>query len=69
MNKTNKGGEQHSTNDGTAISLRPLCSDAYGQDKGGEQRSRDDGTVISLQPLCSNAVSYTHLTLPTTAEV
>ena len=37
MDKTNKGREQRSTDDGTAISLRPLCSDAYGQ---GKQRGR-----------------------------
>ena len=33
MDKTNKRGEQRSTNDGTAISLRPLFGDAYGQGK------------------------------------
>ena len=33
MDKTNKGREQRSTDDGTIISLRPICSDAYGQGK------------------------------------
>ena len=33
MDKINKGDEQRSTDDGTVISLRPLCSNAYGQDK------------------------------------
>ena len=33
IDKTNKGDEQRSTDNGTVISLRPLCSDACGQDK------------------------------------
>ena len=33
MDKINKGDEQRSTDHGIVISLRPLCSDAYGQGK------------------------------------
>ena len=55
MDKVNKGDEQRSTDNGTVISLQPLCSDVHGQDKGGEQRSTDDGTAISGRPLCSDA--------------